>query len=52
METLETAVSFFVATGGSFVQQLGQQIADMMLIQYLKTVLLMEDTFWNGESNN
>jgi hypothetical protein len=40
-ELLETCISFLLATGGSFVQQL--DIGDKKLGEYVKTVLLMEE---------
>jgi len=44
MEVLETAIGFLTTTGGSFVKRLDESAGEMMLHQYLRTVLLMEDT--------
>jgi len=44
IEVLETAISFLTATGGSFMKRLDETVGEMMLLQYLRTVLLMDDT--------
>jgi len=43
LDLLETVVPFIVSTGGSYVEKLSTDVGDLMLAQYIKTVLLMED---------
>ena len=43
IELLETVVSFLIATGGSVMQTLTEQTGDMLLVEYMKNVLLIQD---------
>jgi len=47
LEVMETVVSFLSATGGSFVSRLDQSVGEQFLSQYIKTVLLMDESVVN-----
>jgi hypothetical protein len=43
LELIEQVTSFVSATGGSYVQNLSEDLADMLLAKYVKTVLLVDE---------
>jgi len=43
MEIVETAIAFLSSTGGMMVKSLGSGVSDMLLADYVRTVLLIQD---------